>query len=183
MHRQHLQDKLFSYSPIDENEALMLIDIMEFVENYKNCFDRQLSVGHITGSAWIIDQDRTHALLTHHKKLDRWLQLGGHSDGDADTLAVALKEGREESGLDDIIAVSEGIFDVDVHLIPARKSEPDHYHYDIRFLLEADRNTPLIISDESNDLAWVALDDINQLVDDESIRRMLRKTRELTMNN
>ncbi len=180
MHRQHLKDKLSNYSPMDENEALMLIDIMEFVEKHRNCFDRELSVGHITGSAWIIDNDRTHALLTHHKKLDRWLQLGGHSDGDADTLAVALKEGREESGLVDINAISEGIFDVDVHLIPARKTEPDHFHYDIRFLLEADRNTPLIISEESNDLAWVALDDIEQLVDDQSILRMLRKTRELT---
>ena len=179
MHRQFLQDKLAHHSPVDENEAMMLIDIMEFVNQHNNCFDRELNVGHITGSAWIIDLERTHALLTHHRKLDRWLQLGGHSDGDSNTLEVALREGREESGLEKIRPVHEDIFDVDVHLIPARKSEPDHYHYDIRFLLEADRSTPLVVSEESNDLAWIPLDEIEKLVSDESILRMLRKTREL----
>ncbi len=179
MHRQPLLDKLSHHSPIDETEALMLIEILEFVAQHEKCFERQLSVGHITGSAWIVDKERSHALLTHHRKLDRWLQLGGHSDGDPDTLAVALREGREESGLEAIRPVSEAVFDVDVHLIPARKGEPAHNHYDVRFLLEADRNAPLVISEESNDLAWVALDEIEALVSDESILRMLKKTREL----
>ncbi len=179
MHRQILQDKLSQHSPIDETEALMLLDILEFVAQHKNCFDRTLSIGHITGSAWIVDQERSHALLTHHRKLDRWLQLGGHSDGESNTLEVALREAFEESGIEEIRAVSEEVFDVDVHLIPARKDEPDHYHYDIRFLLEADRNAPLVVSEESNELAWVPLDEIETLVSDASIQRMLRKTREL----
>ncbi len=157
----------------------MLLDILEFVTQHKNCFDRTLSIGHITGSAWIIDTERRHALLTHHRKLDRWLQLGGHSDGEPNTLEVALREAREESGLERVTPVTEAIFDVDVHLIPARGDEPEHHHYDIRFLLEADRDTPLVISEESNDLAWVPLDEIAQRVSDASILRMLRKTREL----
>ncbi|HHJ81032.1 MAG TPA: NUDIX domain-containing protein, partial [Candidatus Tenderia electrophaga] len=138
-----------------------------------------LSIGHITGSAWIIDQDRSHVLLTHHRKLDAWFQLGGHSDGDADTLAVALREGQEESGLNKLTPISEAIFDVDVHLIPARKNEPDHYHYDIRFLLEADRHAALTISSESNDLAWVTLDEALNLSQDESIQRMVAKSHKL----
>ena len=157
----------------------MLDEIIQFVSEHSDCFERRLQCGHITGSAWIIDLNRSHALLTHHRKLDRWLQLGGHSDGDSNTLNVALREGQEESGLKALCPVSEAIFDVDVHLIPARKDEPDHYHYDIRFLLKADRNHPLIISDESNKLAWVALDEIEKLADDESILRMLDKTHAL----
>ena len=157
----------------------MLLQIIEFVAQHKDCFERSLSIGHITGSAWIIDLNRSHVLLTHHRKLDRWLQLGGHSDGDANTLAVALREGREESGLDLLQPVTEAIFDVDVHLIPARNDEPAHYHYDVRFLLEADRRIPLTISSESKDLTWVSLDDTMKLSTDASIQRMVAKSRTL----
>jgi len=176
MHRQFLTHKLAQYTASDPHEKTMLNDIIRFVDEHANCFERSLSIGHITGSAWIVDQQRTHALLTHHRKLNRWLQLGGHSDGDSNTLAVALREGREESGLQALRPVSEAIFDVDVHLIPARKNEPDHYHYDVRFLLEADRHAPLTISDESHNLAWLPLEKIITLAADESIQRMVNKT-------
>ncbi len=157
----------------------MLKQTIQFVKQYPDCFERSLSVGHITGSAWIIDQERSHVLLTHHRKLNAWFQLGGHSDGDANTLAVALREGQEESGLEELQPISEAIFDIDVHLIPARKAEPDHYHYDVRFLFEADRHAPLIISSESNELAWVTLDQALELSNDESIQRMVAKSRNL----
>ena len=176
MHRSPLKNKLSEHRPYNNEEQQMLEQIVQFVTAQPDCFERHLSMGHITGSAWIVDLERSHALLTHHRKLDRWLQLGGHSDGDPDTLNVALREGREESGLDSIHPVSDAIFDVDVHLIPARKSEPDHFHYDVRFLLEADRKQPLVISAESNDLAWVPLDKIAALAPDASILRMLAKT-------
>lgn len=176
MHRQFLAQKLAQHTPFDDNEAQMLAQIVHFIDEYEECFERSLKVGHITGSAWIIDLDRTHALLTHHRKLDRWLQLGGHSDGDSNTLNVAMREGLEESGLQTLRPVTEAIFDVDVHLIPARKDEPDHYHYDVRFLLEADRNTPLVISEESKELAWVPLAGILDLNPDASIKRMVEKS-------
>ena len=179
MHRQFLLEKLNQHHAVNDDEKQMLNDIIEFVNQHDDCFERSQLKGHITGSAWIIDDSRSHALLTHHRKLNRWLQLGGHSDGDANTLNVALREGNEESGLADLKPVTEMIFDVDVHVIPARKQEPEHFHYDVRFLLEADRNESLIISDESNDLAWVALDKITELAPDASILRMLNKTLDL----
>ncbi|HBY64068.1 MAG TPA: NUDIX hydrolase, partial [Solibacterales bacterium] len=135
-----------------------------------------LPAGHITGSAWVLDHGRTHVLLTHHQKLDKWLQLGGHADGDPDTLAVALREAREESGLSEVHPLTAGIFDVDVHLIPARKSEPEHFHYDIRHLLLADRRHPLRITSESKDLRWVPIADVARLTREESMLRMVRKT-------
>ena len=177
MHRRFLQLKLEHYSAHDTDEARMLEQIMRFVDEYPDCFERNLKLGHITGSAWIIDHDRSHVLLTHHRKLDAWFQLGGHSDGDPDTFAVALREGKEESGLSELKPVSDHIFDVDVHLIPARKDDPDHYHYDVRFLFEADRHAPLTISSESKDLAWVSLDTALGLSEDDSIRRMVAKSR------
>ncbi len=179
MHRQFLANKLAQYTAFNANEESMLNDIIRFVDEHSDCFERSLKIGHITGSAWIVDKERSHALLTHHRKLDRWLQLGGHSDGDSNTLNVALREGLEESGLKDLHPVSDTIFDVDVHLIPARKDEPDHYHYDVRFLLEADRHADLVVSDESHDLAWLPLDEIIKLASDESIQRMVAKTHQL----
>ncbi len=180
MHRQFLQTKLTAHKAYDANETHMLQQIKQFVAEYPDCFERSLSIGHITGSAWIIDHERNHVLLTHHRKLDAWFQLGGHSDGDANTLEVALREGQEESGLNNLKPITEAIFDVDVHLIPARKAEPDHFHCDVRFLLEADRNAALTISGESNELAWVTLDQALELSKDESIQRMVAKSRKLS---
>ena len=176
-HRKALLAKLEVYQPLDGLEALAAERLRRFVNEHSDCFERSLAVGHVTGSAWVLDRERAFALLTHHRKLDKWLQLGGHADGEPDVLQVALREAREESGLEAVQPVSEDIFDIDIHEIPARGSEREHLHYDVRFLLEADRNTPLAISAESRSLAWVALGQIAQLNPEESITRMVEKTR------
>ncbi len=161
---------------LEPMEAAMTADTIRFVEAHADCLLRSCIPGHVTGSAWIISPDRTRTLLTHHFKLDKWLQLGGHADGDPDLLAVALREAREESGLTRFAVASTELFDVDRHLIPARKSDPAHYHYDLRFLFEADPSEPLVISNESKDLAWVELPHVSALNSEEPIARMVRKT-------
>lgn len=176
MQRSPLLTKLREYCPYDQHEQDMYETLLRFVETESNCFDRGLQIGHVTGSAWIVDNALTKALLTHHFKLDRWLQLGGHADGDPDILRVALREAREESGIENIRPLSEAIFDVDVHSIPARSGEPRHLHYDVRFLLEADADAPLIVSNESKDLAWIPLEDIARISTDQSIIRMTLKS-------
>jgi len=176
MHRRPLLNKLRDYQPHDPHERDMYETLVRFVETESRCFDRNLQIGHVTGSAWIIDRARTSALLTHHFKLDRWLQLGGHADGDPDILRVAIREAREESGIEDIRPLFEAIFDVDVHPIPARGTEPRHLHFDVRFLLEADAEAPLVVSGESKDLAWVPLADIAQFTAEQSIARMAAKS-------
>ncbi len=177
MHRHFILNLLKQHSPVNKTESDMLSELITFVENYQNCFDRKLSVGHITGSAWLVNKDLTHVFFTHHKKLNRWLQPGGHSDGDANTLAVSMREASEESGIEDVFVqpVMDQIFDVDIHTIPTRKNEPEHKHYDVRFLLEADMNQPLRISEESNEIAWIPVEEIPSLCNEESILRMLEK--------
>lgn len=162
--------------PLDPHEAAQTAAAIRFVEAHADCLLRSCGPGHLTGSAWIVSPDRTRTLLTHHHKLDKWLQLGGHADGDGDLVAVALREAREESGLTRLRVVSREIFDFDRHLIPARKSDPEHVHYDLRFLIEADPDEPLTISSESKDLAWVELVRVPALNPEESIARMVRKT-------
>lgn len=154
----------------------MIADTIRFVEAHPDCFLRSQLSGHLTGSAWIVSPDRKHTLLTHHRQLDKWLQLGGHADGDPDLPAVAMREAQEESGLANLRAVSAVPFDVDRHLIPERKGVPAHYHYDLRFMIEADPAEPLIISSESHDLAWVEITRVTSLNAEESMARMVRKT-------
>ncbi len=172
---ERLLKQLSVYEGADSHEQAMCVRLRDFVESHDNCFDRSLLTGHVTGSALVLDLDRTHTLLTHHGKLDKWLQLGGHADGEANVLEVALREVREESGLQALEAISEDIFDVDIHMIPARGFEPEHFHYDIRYLVGADRRHPLTITNESKALQWVPLRGVARLTREESMLRMIRK--------
>lgn len=171
-----LSELLKIYKPSDENEQKMVYETIDFIEKNNDCFERTLLAGHITASAWTIDKTHQYTLLTHHRKLNKWFQLGGHCDGDTNVLNVALKEALEESGLSEIKVLSEMIFDVDIHQIPEAKGFPAHLHYDIRFLLEADKNEPFKVSEESHNLAWILLQDVHLYNQSESILRMVRKT-------
>ena len=175
MHRRQLLDQLNGHAPADPDEEGKLRRIISFVETNPRCFDRSLAVGHITGSAWLLNDSGTHVLLTHHRKLKRWLQLGGHADGQTDVLEVALREAREESGLPRIEPIESSVFDVDVHDIPALGGAPAHEHFDIRYLLRAVGDEPVAISDESLELAWVSPEQLSGLTVDASVRRMQRK--------
>jgi 8-oxo-dGTP pyrophosphatase MutT (NUDIX family) len=172
---------LKNYTTADSSENKMHQDMLTFASSYPQCLERSLAIGHITTSAWITDYSRTYVLLTHHRKLDKWLQLGGHADGESNLPKSAMKEAMEESGLRKINFLGEGIFDVDIHLIPARNLEPAHNHYDIRFLMEADKNEPLILSHESKDLRWVEVNSLIYLNPEESIMRMVRKHHSMFM--
>lgn len=175
MQRNSLLQSLENYQPSTPEEILFKEQMIDFVQENSACFERSLLIGHVTGSAWIVDKSRQFTLLTHHRKLNKWFQTGGHCDGDSDVLNVAMKEALEETGLSDIQMISSNIFDIDIHDIPERKGVPAHLHYDVRFLLEADMNEPLIISSESSDLAWVELAKVSELNDSQSIMRMVLK--------
>ena len=175
MHRQPLLDQLAAYQAAHPTESETVAQFIGFVRSQPECFERTLATGHITGSAWIVTPDGSEVLLTHHRKLDRWLQLGGHADGDPDVVAVALKEAQEESGLEEFELVGNGIFDLDIHPIPARKNEPEHLHYDVRYIFRATGHTDFTVSEESHDLRWVPIDEVQTLTTEESMLRMVRK--------
>jgi 8-oxo-dGTP pyrophosphatase MutT (NUDIX family) len=128
--------------------------------------------GHLTGSAWVVDPVSSKVLLLHHAKLGRWLQPGGHADGEYDLAAVALREAREESGLSSLALQSDRIFDIDIHPIPARAHEPAHLHFDVRYVIRADSTEAPCINHESHNVAWIEVANIEQLTSDESVLRM-----------
>lgn len=172
--RETLITELEHYREAHPTEVATVDQFIAFVRENEDCFERELLIGHITGSAWLVNAQGTHALFTHHRKLEKWLQLGGHADGDPDVLAVALREVKEESGLD-ATPLSSEIFDLDAHVIPARKDVPEHIHYDIRYLVQAKGNAAYVVSDESFDLKWIPLEEIIQFTQGDDTHRMARK--------
>ncbi len=176
MHRQKLINQLEHYRSISFNEENKVDEILTFIKSHKNCFDRELAIGHITASSWLENYNGEMALLGLHKKLGIWTQLGGHADGESDTLAVAIREAQEESGIEYIEPISENIFDVDIHFIPARSNEPGHYHYDIRYHLRVTRDVEYRLNDELHELKWIR-PQLNQetLQLENSLLRMIKK--------
>lgn len=166
---------LADYGRRHPGEAGVVAQFKELLADPGPVYERRRLAGHFTGSAWLVDGAGKRVLLTHHRKLGRWLQLGGHADGDADLAAVALREAEEESGLSDLV-VEPAIFDLDRHAIPARGEEPEHWHYDVRFVVRANGSEDFAVGEESLDLAWIG---VRAIAADpgaeESVRRMARK--------
>lgn len=179
--RKQLLARLADYHSEYPAEMAFKDRFIDLIQNHDNCFERSLLKGHITGSAWIVDESAEFTFMTHHAKLNRWLQPGGHADGDEHVAGVALKEALEETGMEGLTLFSEEIFDLDIHVIPERKGVPEHEHFDIRYLIKTDRNTSFQISEESNDLAWLPLHKVAEETDaNKSILRMVEKTRKIT---
>lgn len=178
-----LDQLLARYKPFDEVEAVMVRQLQTFLSDISNSFGhfgRELHghpshCGHVTGSAWIVNPDGSRAVLVHHAKLNRWLQPGGHCDGESDVLSVALREAKEETGLE-VVPLQRDIFDIDVHPIPEYWNTPQHRHYDVRFLLQADDGLSPRLSSESHAVRWVNLEEVTAFNNSDSIARMVLKT-------
>ena len=154
-----LEKALNAYTPFDDIEKKHVESVLHLLKTEKEPFLRETKIGHITGSVFLLSSDFKRMLMTHHKKLNKWLQFGGHSDGDKNTLRVAMRELSEESGVKNFQLYGNGIADIDVHTI----KEPAHSHYDIRFIFTTDDDN-FVVSDESNDLKWFTLDEFTKLV-------------------
>jgi 8-oxo-dGTP pyrophosphatase MutT (NUDIX family) len=183
VHRKAVLDLVARYRAEHPGEAACADRIRALVERHADCFERTCLPGHLTGSAWVLSPDGAQFLLTHHRKLGRWLQLGGHADGDPDVAGVALREAREESGLDDLrfayAADAPVPVDLDVHVIPARGAEPEHEHHDVRFVLVAAPGQTITASEESSALAWFPMNELEAVAGDASVLRLGLEVRRL----
>jgi len=177
-HRTKLLALLARYAQNAALEALELTTVrslQDFVRDTPTCFERTTLAGHITASAWVTDPSDTRVVLMLHRKLARWLQPGGHADGDSDLERVARKEVREETGLDSLTLTSAGIFDIDIHQIPAQAQIPQHLHYDVRFAFRALQPEKFAGNDESLEITWTPISALSAANVDDSVLRMKRK--------
>lgn len=170
-----LHDALRHYRDQWQGEAETVAAFEEFLRSDAAVFDRRHTPGHFTGSCWLVNADGMRVLLMHHRKLGMWLQPGGHADGDSDLTRVALREAQEETGVRDL-QIEGGIFDLDRHRIPARANEPEHWHYDVRYVVRASEDDRFTVNEESHALAWRSVAEVAADVSlDNSLRRMARK--------
>jgi 8-oxo-dGTP pyrophosphatase MutT (NUDIX family) len=167
--------------PDEENKTY---EFISFIEAHPDCFERTCVKGHLTGSSIIYNEDFTKVLLTHHKKLNKWLQLGGHADGDTDLSQVALKEAQEESGLENVeFCFDKKIIDIDLHLIPKNPKDEQHFHYDVRYCFKTKTPEKIKISHESKELRWIDISELSSYTQEESLLRLVKKSQELFFKN
>lgn len=171
--RTPLRQALLAYASEHADEAALAEQFLELLDDPVDPFLRSRLAGHFTGSAWVVSADGLRTLLTHHRKLQRWLQPGGHADGDTDLARVALREAEEETGVPGLRLQDGAIFDLDRHWIPERRDVPGHWHYDVRYVVRAGDDERYVVSEESDDLAWRAVADVAaDPASDASMRRM-----------
>ncbi|MCH2175717.1 MAG: NUDIX hydrolase [Lentisphaeria bacterium] len=175
MHRNNLLQQLKTYLEKYPAERGMTQRYIDFVKAHEDCFERSLLIGHVTGSAFVVNKAGTHTLLTHHKKLNIWVQPGGHADGETNVMKVAMTEAKEETGLAALEFVSSELFDVDIHAIPERKDIPAHEHFDCRFVIQSQGSDEYVVSEESHDLAWIPITKLADFTQEESMLRMAKK--------
>jgi len=144
--QKNLLNQIKNYSPVDREEAIEQIRFINFLENSQNVYSRQNLTGHLTASSWIINNDKSKALLIHHNIYNCWAPLGGHADDNPDLPSVALQEAKEESGLTEIKLVSPAILDLTIMTVQPHEKRgqlvPLHFHFDIRYLLIASDQKP-----------------------------------------
>jgi len=176
VHRNQILEVLHEHLKCNLNtlENQMTLQTIDFVKANKDCFNNDNLPGHITGSAFILNKSKDKALFTLHKKLNKWLQLGGHSDGNSDIFQTVIREAKEESGIQEINFLQKELFDVDIHEIPKSKKMVKHLHFDLRFLLIAE-SSKFKISEESILLKWIPLEKISEFNNEQSILRMVDK--------
>lgn len=157
-------EQLNRFVPSNMQEREDKIEIIRHLKTSSNIYSRENKTAHMTASAWVVNKERDKVLMIHHNLYNSWSWLGGHADGDKDLLAVAIKEIKEESGLQQVKILSEDIFSLETLTVDGHERRgtyvPSHLHFNITYLLEADENERLIIQpDENSDVAWFTLHD------------------------
>ncbi len=175
-----LRSSISLYTPINDQETAYKTAMLNLLSEGKIAFERRRTAGHFTASAWILDPSNARVLLVLHSKIGKWLQPGGHADGNQNLLEVAKKELTEETGITSAELLKTSIFDLDIHSIPAHEGIPEHLHYDLRFIFRGNSQAAIQINHESKDFKWLPLEDISKLVNnDTSICRMVEKSKQL----
>lgn len=185
--KESLLSFLSAYQPTDEKDTADKERMIAYASDLANPLSRTELSAHFTGSCIIVHPDQEQICLVHHGKLKRWMQLGGHGEveDEGDISATALREGKEESGLEvEHYGGKPRLFDLDIHPIPTRGSEPEHFHLDMRFLLQAKTTELILDPNESGKICWVSWEEAFKIVDSGMATiRMIQKAQKVVQSS
>nr|WP_106782517.1 NUDIX hydrolase [Lysinibacillus timonensis] len=179
----NLQQQIENYKPCNAQEEKDQEVILRYMDTFDNLLTRENEFAHFTASAWLVNQDHTKVLMVYHNIYNSWSWVGGHADGDANLLGVALKEAKEETGLTNVKPVIEDIYSIEILGVPAHekrgKHVSTHVHINVTYLLEADENEFTIIKpDENSDIRWMTLDEAVEASTEPDMKVVYRKLNE-----
>lgn len=160
------------YIPCNEQESKDKELILDAIENYDNLLTRENTIMHITSSGYVVNKKRDKVLMIYHKIYNSWAWTGGHADGEADLLHVAIKEAQEETGIENVKAVTENIFSIDVLNVNGHIKRGEyvscHLHLNVTYLLEADEDDKLVINEEETEgVKWLPIDKLEEYCSEE----------------
>ena len=175
-----IEQTLTTYAPLATLEKEYLAELERLLANGPQALWADHFIpGHVTASGFVLSPDKHSVLMIFHNKLQRWLQPGGHLEQEDTSLLEAVqREVREETGIEGTELLKEGIFDIDIHEIPARKNNPAHLHYDIRLLLQA-HTFDVVTTDEAPEVTWIDLGHAREQFDEPSLARPIYKVWDL----
>ena len=160
-----LLDALNRFRPCNEQEETDKKQILSLLSSGQDLYTRDNPVAHLTASSWVVSPDRKQVLLVYHNLYRSWAWMGGHADGDRDLCRVALRETREESGLQDLTLVSPDIFSLESLTVDGHEKRgkfvSSHLHLNVTYLLEADPRQPIRVKpDENSGVAWFPVEEV-----------------------
>ena len=175
-----LKEQIEKYIPYNEQEVSDKELMLEYIDKFEDVLTRKNKMCHFTASNWIVNKDRTKVLMIYHNIYKSWVWTGGHADGDSDLLHVAIKEAEEETGLNNLKLLSDGIYGLQILTVDSHikrgKFVSSHLHLDCCFLLEANEEEKLRIKeDENSGVKWVEIYKATKLTNEEMMKSIYAK--------
>ncbi len=179
----NLKEQIQNYKPYNEQEENDKEMMLKYIDTFDDVLTRENKMCHFSASNWIVNKERTKIIMAYHNIYKSWAWTGGHADGDSNLLHVALKEAKEETGLDNLKLLSDGIFGIQILTVDSHikrgKFVPSHLHLDCCFLLEADEDEQLRIKeDENSGVKWINIEDTLEMTNEEEMKPIYKKLNE-----
>ncbi len=173
-------EEIEKYIPINEQEKKDKEVILKYVKSNNDVLTRENEIAHITSSGFIVNKNRDKVLMIHHNIYNSWGWTGGHADGDSNLLYVAIKEAKEETGIKNVVPVTDNICCIDILPVMSHikrgKYVSSHLHLSVAYILEADENEILRVkADENSGVKWIDINDIDNCTDEEHMRSVYKK--------
>lgn len=182
-----LEEALKNYSPYNEQEKKDKEAMLQFMHSSNQVYSRENTIAHFSASSWLVNKDRSKVVMIYHNLYDSWAWTGGHADGEEDLLQVAIKEAKEETGLQKISVVSPEIFSIEMLTVDGHVKRgayvSSHLHMNITYLLEAEEDKELVIKpDENSGVTWFSLEDAIEACSEPWMKQIYLKLNEKLRN-